>query len=452
MASISTTAHALENQLLQVLSQSPLGKEAALSYRIEELEGRRFHQEGTPTVYFSAPSAYLLTITPERRQVWQSQIGIRSPLPYGSKVDLSWNHSLEYINTTHGTTGDPRSGFIQNISVQTELVVPLYFNSVAFLSTSIANNVQKSAFVRYSLAQNKLAKQFIETWYSLYREYITLELNRIRTSHTQQIVQTYSLLVASGDRSIHELWQAENNHRIQEIQLLRSELEIQKNREIFHSQYGFVYPENPQLPESDIDLSPYFILPQVTAELLLFDLENELDHLEYVQNRTESAPALQFSFQISGPQEQELQTFADSFSGQFRESDWTPTFSVGFSLTSNLGPQSTYQETKSNLNKDLLILQQTRGTEELLIQIDQLKELYSQYQIMVQREEQSTEQMMNHLQDMEQKFERGELDLLQLNDIRFQFEQTKIILQTSRSYLQELNLLIQLLGTGLATY
>ncbi|GAB6091440.1 TolC family protein [Spirochaeta dissipatitropha] len=445
-------AHTLESQLHEVLLHSSLGREAEISYRMEDLDAGMQRQSVFPVLYLAAPAAYRIALPPEGRHAGQAQLGVRGQLPYGLSADLSWNHSLEYLHDVEDPAGEPQNGFLQTLAAQLDIQVPLYFSPKPYISSSIAAGMNEQAGLRLEIARNQLLQAYLQDWFDLYRRAQSLTLLSLHIQAARERVEAYELLVSSGDAALHELWQAERNLNARELEHLQADIERERLRSRFFSRYGVQFPEQALMPTGNIQWQHYAVQPLLSSELQLVQLQAEAAWLEYRNERSSSAPRINLSLNLNGPTPTEAGPFGESIRNNFTDrNDWNPGLSLGLSLSTDDFRTATVRSKRHELSMQGLNLQQQRRIDELHAQIQQSERLHEQYLRIYEREQQALTHMQSYVDDMHRRHDSGEIDLLQLNEILLQHAEMQGSAQQTLSRLREVELHLQLLsGRGSA--
>lgn len=437
-----------ESQLLEVLSNSDLSREADIDYQIKELEARAQGQTSIPVLYLSAPEAYSFRPLPDAQHLGKARLGIRGELPYGLTADLSWNHSLDYLTNASDFAGSSQDGFLQSFSAQVSLSVPLYFGKSPFIGASMALNTRDQAGLQQTIARNQLARSYIQDWFVLYRKKLSFEFLALQEQAAFTEVEAYEQLVSAGDAALHELWQAQRKRTAIEVNRMQADIEWQKLQEQFLSRYGVNFPEQAIIPSGMIDWTGYGIYPRLSAEKQLASMGYEANQLSYWNERSAAAPRINLGLSLNSPSPTEVKPFWESVSDQFTElGDWSPILSVGLALSTDDLHSASHKKSQYELSLERFTLQQDRLMDDLQAEVHQYERLLEQYRHFLDLEQNALQQMQHYVEDMKLRYEKGEMDLLQLNEILLQHGEMQTSVRQTSAYLREVEMHLQLLGT-----
>ncbi len=437
---------ALEAAVQGMLSHSPLSRELVLEFALEQLEAGVLKKSLLPSLYFSAPEGYTITIPLEGRHRSQYRIGVSGMLPFGVSADISAAHALEYLDGAEDPFGVSHTGFLQTLSINSSLAIPILPTSAGSF-TKAADTAFQLALINYEIERNTLVRRFIADWFILYRLRLSADMHQLSYDLALQAEQAARRQAEQGRAALHEYWEAQRRTTSAELQLLEAQTELEEKKNLFFLYYEQDFPEEPEIPRQLINWDVCEILPRIPLELVSADLRMEEQRLAYEKQRRDASPVLSIGLSVSGPQTTEAKPFHQSLAEQFSGiDDWTARVSVGMALSTQDVFNASHRLARHEQNSRLLSMKSDRMVNDLLAQHSQLKRLRARYQDVYRREEHFTEQIQQYLKDMKDLQLRGEIDLLELQETKLQYEQARMLMNVTASHVRETEIMLELLG------
>ncbi|AFG36862.1 TolC family protein [Spirochaeta africana] len=452
---VSLSVTGLENSLEQLLVGSQRLEETRLQREIARIGADEIGVDRLPELYLQAPSAYRIDIPPEGDHSWQAQLGVRQQLPFGIASDVSWQHGLrhresEFIEATEFSDEEKiPGGFMHSLSAEAGLTVPLYVSRYWNLPSVQRTTAHDRAAAAHTRDRTRLIREFLADWFSLYRNYLEVKQARQHEVFALSAVELQEQLIERGERAVHTLWEYQRSAHEAERERIQREHAYDRATEQMHVRHGIEFPENPELPDSRFSWQYYGISPLYPTEHRVMQLDSKTEELSYQRSRQGSAPRLSLSFSLAGPTQETAGDIREGFTDQFGDwDDWSPSLSVGFSLSSRDVQSAARDSQRHRLSAHLTVLETSHRLQQHETDINHLITLRDNYARLYQRESEAVQNMQRYYSDVLQQHERGEIDTRTLQEIQLSLSDMQTALSLTESHLQETRLELELLAGG----
>ena len=445
----------LENSLEQLLDSSQRLDETRLQRDIARIGADEVGVNRLPELYLQAPSAYSIDLPPDGNHSWQAQLGVRQQLPFGIGTDVSYQHGLQHrkAETIEATEFSEEEvipgGFIHSLSVQAGVTIPLYTSRTWNLPALQRTTAYERADTAFSRDRTQLVRAFLSEWFSLYRRHLEVEQARRQEEFALSAVQLQEQLVERGEQAPHTLWEYQRSAHDAERERVQLKHAFARAAAELAVRHGVEFPDIPRLPDDQFSWQRHGVAPLFPAEQRILQLDTSAETLSHQRSRQSSAPQLSLSYNLSGPTQETAGPLPETFTDQFGDfDDWTPSLSVGFTLSSRDLQSAVRENRRHSLTMQLTALETSHRLQQYRTEIEQLSLLYERYQLLYERESDSLQRMQQYYQDMQQQHERGQIDTHTLQEIELSLSDMQTALSLTQSHLSATRLELGLLTGG----
>lgn len=216
---------------------------------------------------------------------------------------------------------------------------------------------------------------------------------------------------------------------------------------VLRTRHGVIFPDEPRLPDREFFWEEYGVRAVNPTADLLAELDAQAADLDHERAQQSAAPDLSLSFSMAGPVQMSAGEFWPGLADQFDEWDaWTPSITVGLSLSSTELRTAKLQDDSRKLASRLSSIQESNASNQRENQVQLLERLLQQYRQAYEGELASLARMREYRRDMRTQFDLGTIDLLTLQEVESAFVNMEVSLRVTESYVHETRLELQLLA------